>query len=463
MMRKITFFLTLLLLVSALSSCSSIYVSTPEVTGDYTMEVDPNEEYFTSGAAVNRNDSNGRIYNDYWIYLEKQKYQQYRTTLSNGEEQWSTKQIKRWVKLNTQTGEVSSLCLIPSCTHSLGSDCPMIVTDGMALIQGLIDDWFVFSYYHDPGMNADSLGYIPESYIYNLQTGELIKLLEYDLSGTVISKASTWCFFEDEIYFVKDVFDYSDSGYIPGKDMPDYFIPETRSYLCMFDINTKKISDVMEIPNEYEISAITNRRFFFIDDKKEIYSCDRNVKELTKEEVLDFSPQEFCGVYAYNFSNIEGGELLVYNIRTDTKSVIDTEYTYRQAIATNDGIIMTTFSDSNEGYSEITKRRSEFKNDAEMLKERARYRYESTALVYMLSFDGSGRSLIYEKDRIIITAYLKSDKYLCALQTGVDPDNGYQAFALPNNGRVLIDIETGEITPVPYLELVYPDGYRASE
>lgn len=462
-MRKITFFLTLLLLVSALSSCSSIYVSSPDITGDYTMEVDPNEEYFTSGAVVNRNDGKGRIYNDYWIYLETQSYQEYIKTNSDGSEKWANRSVKRWVKLNTKTGEVSSLCLIPSCTHSPGSDCPMIVTGGTALIQGLIDDWFVFSYWYNPGMNADSLGYIPESYIYNLQTGELIKLLEYDLSGTVISKASTWCFFEDEIYFVKNVFDYSDSGYIPGKDMPDYFIPETRSYLCMFDINTKKISEVMEIPNEYDISAITNRRFFFIDDKKEIYSCDRNVKELTKEKVLDFSPQEFCGIYAYNFSNIEGGELLVYNIRTDTKSVIDTEYTYRQAIATNDGIIMTTFSDSNEGYSEITKRRSEFKNDAEMLKERSRYRYESTALVYMLSFDGKSRSLIFEKDRIILTAYLKSDKYLCGMQNGIDPDNDYEWVALPNSGRVLIDIETGEITPVPYLELVYSEGYRAVE
>lgn len=463
-MNNKVFYIAILLLAVVLSSCSSIYVSSPEATGNFDMAIDPNEEYFTSGAVVNRNDNNGRIYNDYWIYLETQSCQKYITTTADGIERWQDLRVQRWVKLNTKTGKVSSLCLIPSCTHSLGSDCPMIVTGGTALIQGLIDDWFVFSYWHSAGVDADSWGFIPESYIYNLQTGEIIKLLEYDVSGTVISKASTWCFFEDEIFFVKNVFDYSESGYVPGKDIPDNFIPVTKSYLCKFDISTKKISEVMEIPNEYDISAITNKRFFFIDDKKEIYSCDRIVQELTKETVLDFSPQEFCGIYAYDFSNIEGGELLVYNIRTNTKSVIETEYTYRQAIATNDGIVMTTFSDSNEGYSELFERKKElFKNDGEFLRARNKYRYESTALVYMLNFDGSDRRLVFEKDRTVLTAYLKSDKYLCAIQAGIDPENDYKAVALPNKGRVLIDLETGEITPVPYLELVFNEGYRAAE
>ena len=62
--HSIIYLLVLIIVLSSLSSCSSIYGDNHDVSGKTTMEIDPSEEYFTSGSAVSKQENGGKFYND---------------------------------------------------------------------------------------------------------------------------------------------------------------------------------------------------------------------------------------------------------------------------------------------------------------------------------------------------------------------------------------------------------------
>lgn len=446
----------LVVIVLLLSSCSSIYVAEPEVTLQMSMEVDPDEEHFTLGNHHSKMTNDGVIYKDSFIYVEYQAYQE-PITLPNGVKDYKKKTAQRIVKVNINTGVVSSVCLDPACSHSVDSNCPMLISSGTVGIQGVSGDWLVFSSFH---MVAELNLMIPDTYVYNIITGELVKIFDYNINESIINTIGGLLLEDNKIYFIKNVLDYSKTDYQSAKKMDlDNYTPETKSFLYQFDLDSKKLSEIMEVPYGYTITAKTNSRLFFFNPTQgafygEMYSCNINGGDLTKEEVWNFTPQDFVGTYAY-LCDWDNKKINIYDLRTNTQKVIETPYNYAYYYLTNEGIMLSTFADD-DIYDEYLASRKD-KEWSAWCEEGQKIRGESTGLIYLLDFDGSNQRLIYEKDKVELRGLGLAGEYVFGYAFYYDADNAYQLKNTENNSRALINIKTGEITMIPLLELIIPD------
>ena len=401
-------------------------------------------EYFTEGNIVSKGGQiDGFVYKNSWIYVEYQNYQRYIKTLSSGEKVYADDNVQRIVKLNTLTGKVSSVCLDPLCTHSPGSDCIMMAPqNSIASIDAIVGDWLVFSY-HMNGFDIE--GFWPTVYAYNMRTGELCELYDYDFSGTVINRMSLRCVFENKLYYTKTTLDYSDTDYDPSEDIPlSEYEPKTRTMFWEYDFETKKHKELFEVPEFYKISAVTNKRFFFILQQGDVFSCDHDGSNRKKEENFNFAVSTFCGNYAYYFDSLEN-IMYIYDVATDTAKIIPYEYSYQQCILTDEGIMYSTFSKANEEFFEARKNFN--------ARECLRLRYAGSAWIHLMDFDGGEYMRIYENDKLGVTVSCVSEKYFCGNVSYYDPE-AYKSHSYLGSERHLIDRQTGEILPVPLLELV---------
>lgn len=451
-------FLYLISLLLLLSSCSSIYSEAEPITPITKIEVDPNEEYFTLGTEINKEGNTQCIYNGCWIYSEYQEYQEHIRTKPDGEKIYVGRKIRRFVKYNPYTDTVSSPCLDPICTHGPGSGCVFIVpNDAMPDIKGMIGDWFLFGYSYEL---STELGFFSEAYAYNLSTGELIQLSDYDPSAKVISQPKGWCTFGNKKYVTIQVLDYTDTDYIHKgeRNELDGYMPETKWYLCEMDFDTKKFTELFEVPEDYRITAVTNKRFYFIKETfgDEVFSSNHDGTDMRKEDVFNFSPQNFCGTYGYLFDDT----IRIYDLRTNTSVSIAKEYSYQRRVLTNEGILCSTFSTADENYQKLRDSRTSYEVYSDYVSDVNKYRYEATSQIYLMGFNGQGKEIVYEGDGMILDAYYKSGKFLYCIVGFPDPNNGYKRKSVVNDGRSVINIETGEITQIPLLELIIPEEYK---
>ena len=81
-------------------------------------------------------------------------------------------------------------------------------------------------------------------------------------------------------------------------------------------------------------------------------------------------------------------------------------------------------------------------------------RHEGTALIYHIDFNGSNHKMLYENKNLGVIVRCASDDYLYAWVTDYDPSNPEGDHNYNGAERNIIDLRTGEITPVPYLDLV---------
>lgn len=448
MCRKL-FLLTLTAFLILMTSCSSIYTEEPIMTQQAATQVDPSTEFFTEGNIVSKSAQvDGFVYNNYWIYVENQDYQKYIKTLSTGEKVYEDATVQRIVKLNTLTGNVSSVCLDPVCNHSPGSACIMLGPDNaLVSIDAVVGDWLMFSYQMS---NLELEGYWPTVYAYNMSTGEVSKIFDYDLSGTLINKLSLRCVYEDKLYYTKKSLDYSETGYDPSKNIPlSEYEPETRTSLWEYDFKTKKNRELFDVPDNYKISAITNKRFFFILQQGEVFSCNRDGSNMKKEKNFNFAVSCFCGKYAYYIDHQEN-HIKIYEVVADTAKTIPFEYPYQQCVLTNEGIMINTFSTADEEYAQAMKSWD--------LKLCMKLRYSGTAWIYIMDFDGSNPRLVYEQENFGVNASCASEKYFCGNVTYYNPETPYVYYMYMDSVRHIINRSTGEITPVPLLDLVLIDG-----
>ncbi len=90
-------------------------------------------------------------------------------------------------------------------------------------------------------------------------------------------------------------------------------------------------------------------------------------------------------------------------------------------------------------------------------------KYFGTAQVWRSNFEGEELEVIFEKENAVIQTICGSDKFLFAYVIFGDPDNGYKEITYENEGRSMINLETGEITPVPILEFIPPSDEMMME
>ena len=437
----------LLLFGLLLTSCNSVYVYNPEIAETFSMEVDPNEEYFTFGDVIYKSPrANSRLYNGVWIYVETQEYEKYVRTLSDGTKYYTKDRATRLVKYNPETREVSSLCLDPVCNHSPGSECIMLAPENsLVSLQLLIGDWITFSY----GVKDDDFGNLQIAYAYNLKTGEAIDIFKYDINGLIATTYTGRYVLGNNLYTTMNKLDYSNTDFLPGGDAPmSEFEPETRSFLYVLDFDTQKETKLFEVPANYVLMAVTNRRYFFSNEDGEFYSCDLEGKNMKMEKNLNFAPQELCGTYCYKF-DYEKRIINMYDLRTDQAKQIPMESSYQKYYLTNEGIVCSTFSTADERYAEALK-----SGDPAKINE---VRHEGTALIYLMDYDFGNPGLIFEKERAGIDIYFINGKYFFTQTTTIDQDDPLIRIDYKNHGRHVINRETGEIIPVPYFDLTIPE------
>lgn len=444
MKSKLQLVFTVILLIALfLTSCSSIYVDAPAVTTEALIEVDLEKEYFTTGSLYTKATAlNGFIYGDSWVYVESCPYK-------NGT-------IDRIVKANAVTGTVSSVCLDPVCNHSPGSECPMLQPEDVAILSlnRLIGDWILYSHlYMDEGFSYN------ETYAYNLKTGESANIFEMVENELSITKWQSIFDVGSRIYSVRSYLDYSESGYDPkgNKPIKDY-TPKTTSFLCYYDFDTKETVELFEIPNDYTVTAITNKRYFLSSRTDGIYSCDLNGNGFKKEDVFDFSSGSLCGPYAYTFVD-EG--VKIYDVSSDTVRIVPVDIAGCVGRVTDAGIMISGFSTVAEWLAleykdfcaahpeiPVTELRPAYS------KERNRIMYSGKAQVWRIDLEGGEKELYFEYDHAHIRMQHAANDHAFAIVTYGDPQNNYEMLPIENEGRSIINLKTGEIKTIPYLELI---------
>ena len=83
-------------------------------------------------------------------------------------------------------------------------------------------------------------------------------------------------------------------------------------------------------------------------------------------------------------------------------------------------------------------------------------KYSGTAQIWRSNFEGGDLQMIFEKENAVIQTVCGSDKYVFGYVWYGDPNNNYEEIPIVNEGRSMINLETGEITPVPLLDLIPP-------
>ena len=462
-MKKTTLLCLAIAVLMLLSSCQSIYSGSPETTQDpeYTtpVQVDVDGEYFTKGNIdLMGTASNGYYYNGAWIYPELQ-WGVVEEIDSQGHKQYIEKQIKRLVKYNPYTGEVSSLCLNPTCNHSPGSDCKMIISEirGVAAVQTYLnsytvyDDWLIcIMGHHHP-----DYGLLKYTELYNLKTGELKSEFAPDVGDFVMNVWDGGSYFEGKLYKIKKTLDYTNTGYDPDGDVSaSKFTPETVFTLCEFDLETHKLKELFEVPNYYGLQTVSNKRFYFAGlDDDYYYSCTRDGKDFRREDVRTIRTDEIIGtyVYQYNFTGFSR-----YDLTTNTQINYEPNFPLLSyPVVTNNGIYYSTYTTL--GDINNSDGPSEDQTDEEWADEMEKIMFSGTAQIWRSDYDGNNMELVFEKENANIDIMFVDDKFAYVCYETDPTSSDY------NKGRSVINLETGAITPIPYLEMILPPGYIPEE
>ena len=458
-----TYVLLILSLAILFTSCSSVYIS-PEVSSEI-LDVDLAGEYFTTGSLYSSGDSAaGFFYKGCWLYIERQMTIGPRGQNSEGEIHYGEVQIERVVKYNPVTDTVSSPCLDPVCTHSLESSCPMLKPHKLGAphmsfrIMKIVGDWMILRLqYHDEV-------FITKNYVtfYNLQTGESRHFFEEDLETEVMTRWVSGSAFGNKFYNIKQTLDYSDTGFDKNntdKSIAD-FTPKTKQILCEYDLDAGKVTELFEIPENFGMIAISNKRFFFMDDADVIYSCNRDGNNMVKEEYLAFQPENLIGSYAYSLYDLDG--FTVFDIATNQIRTVSVEFDeYSDCALAIDGVLF----DHVEGYEKYLNFKASIrdfyeKHDGKPLSEIAEL-YENelqetfhsgTTKIYKCDLDGENMRLIYEEDNSVIASVYGTEDHLFAMRSK-------RIDGKTVSERCIINLKTGEIKTPPLLEVIVPSWY----
>ncbi len=467
-MKIKSFIAAVLALCSVFVSCRSVYsdVKLPSDGNDSHFDVDTNGEYFTKGELYRRaSGGTGVLYEGSWIYDEQLEEVTYRYESEDGMKvQTVTESHKRLVKVNAVTGTVSCLCLNPTCNHSPGSDCVMLSPiRGSIHPMSVIGDWLLFY----RSMRSDIYNGVVENYLYNLKTGEFVSAFPIELGELTRTEWDGFNVFDGKLYVVKHELDYSDVKYDKGGDkwLSDYEA-KTVSTLFSYDPETQKMTELMKLPDGYSLAGMTNKRFFFQSPESVIYSVKREGGELIKEEVLDFVPFICCGTYGFHYS-AEDGVYSVYDLKTNTKTVSPSPEGKPISFAETDiGLlrvyysnydewkrVQSSFLDLKKEHSEMSP--SEFSDYYNDVCNKAKY--SGSSRIYRTSLDGKTTEFLYEKEHAHYSIAHATDKYMYVFAIFGDPENGYSEIPPVNQGRHILNIETGELIPIPLADYVLRD------
>ena len=491
-MKKTRFLCLLLGILMLLSSCKSVYEDIPEPTKvpDETeaVEVDTSSEYFTTGSVDGMGHHfNGYYYNGSWIYIESQ-LGIVPFTDENDNIYYKDMKVQRFVKYNPHTATLSSPCVDPSCSHSPGSGCVMIINEynssGQMVIcrdpycdhsigsdcimikandskaeikRSYLSSYAIYGDWMFIVMNLEyrDYGTLKEMTLYNLKTGEVATMFSPEVGNMIMTNWNGNSYYEGKIYKIKRTLDYSDTGYVPGGNVPAInYTPKTVSTLCEFDPETKKITELFVVPNDYGLQTVSNKRFYFAGLEDDFYySCTRDGKDFRREDVRTIRTDEIIGtyVYQYNFTGFSR-----YDLTTNTQINYEPNFPLLSyPVVTNNGIYYSTYTTL--GDINNSDGPSEDQTDEEWADEMEKIMFSGTAQIWRSDYDGNNMELVFEKENANIDIMFVDDKFAYVCYETDPTSSDY------NKGRSVINLETGAITPIPYLEMILPPGYIPEE
>lgn len=464
-MKTVKLLLIWFSLFFTLSSCTSVY-QLPEKEDDTTVNYD---EYFTDGSEFyyTGDKNRGFIYEGCWIYVETRRTTgpigaTYSPTGEVTKIKYGPVSMQRVVKYNPTTGTISSPCLDPNCNHSFESDCIMLAPyealqePPTFQIQRIVGDWIIILVqYHDDVYVTRN-----EQRLYNLKTGERRNIFDEALGGDVMTRWVNTSVFDGKLYRIKQTLDYSETDYDPSNDKSVLeFAPKTINTLCEYDIEKDKLTELFEIPENYRLSAVTNKRFFFGDDTSATYSCNRDGSNMKKEEVYQVHSNSI-GNLAFTFGD---NGFKVYDLSKDSMKTVTASFTEYKLCAPAEGGILFDELVGYDDYLAFTATRDEFyKEHKDLGMVAAGELFESTAISYLASctariyrsdYYGENMELLYEEENTVLYSVYATNEYIFVVRTSFPEEGGRL------ERKCVINIETGELTELPLLDVVVPSHY----
>ena len=455
----------LLAILFLFSSCQSVYdvpLVPPETTAN--PEIDLNEEYYTTGMPYFSGDlGSGMLYEGCLIYIEKCTTTGVtgHVTDANGvkKDRYGNVEVYRIVKYNPVTGTVSSPCLDPTCNHSLESGCPMLLGEKYNerenySFQGILGDWLVFMTHKAD----DEFSMLKTEIMYNLKTGELRSVFVDDLGTEVVSRWKAGIYYDGKYYKVNCVMDYSNTGYKPGSGQSiSDFKPKTKQYLCEYDFETNTSTELYEIGADWALGKVTNKRFYFRDSSGRYFSTEKD--GTNEREEFKMAASNLVGVYTIN--NTANG-YTVHNLKTNEFKEITFDYSLvGSPRATEKGVLSSrqTKYEERKAFSSVQYRKDHPNASSEEINREIRKIWASgTAQIWQCGYLGEDNHVIFELPAAymeIISAY---GDYVFATVSRYNPETGEHLEGYDSQ-PCCINIATGEVIPIPKLDIVVPYWY----
>ncbi|MGM9598018.1 MAG: hypothetical protein ACI3XO_09420 [Eubacteriales bacterium] len=429
------------------------------LAGCNALPQDNEGEYFTENGQMVKNafEKNAVQINDFLYYKERYTYREEKSSGIS-----MKRQAERIVRLSLKTGNVSSACLDPVCTHMYGSGCPLNVDymyDNDARICNLkaIGDWLFYiisSRYtvYDPTTKTEKpIGFVEKYMIYNTVTGETRELFPRNSVGeSGIAPAVCGGTVYGHMFFA------ALPEYVRDENGNESLVKVLRSY----DVEKDKTTVIYSDSRSFGVPAVTNKRIYITfsngtgDDR---YSIDWNGKDMRKEEGF-YAPLVTYGSRAYLYDGEDNYRYIsVYNIGTHSVKELDID-TFTGDFCLSGDVLYYSITSNVDEYANLdgSKLYEKYSDLDQAEKTNAVIRdmnavlYGGSAQIYSTDLDGGSRKLLFEYEHIVIECVAAAGNYLYAYISSAQPPE-YTVESTYNNGFSRIDLTTGEITPVPLL------------
>lgn len=469
MKKQIRILLLVMVLCVLFTSCQSVYEAPVVTTGaPEGFELDPNQEYYTTGYPYRSGSVyDGLLYEGCLFYIEEcPTIGQVGEKIIGGVSYptYGETTVYRVVKYNPVTGIVSSPCLDPSCNHSLESDCPMlfpqVINKGRIFsFRGIFGDWLVIwakiEHKEYDATNVETL--------YNLKTGEVRRVHNEDLGTEVLTRWSGGSYYDGKYYRIKQILDYSNTGYKPGEGgSVENYTPETKCILCEYDFETDTTKELFEVPEDYNLSKVSNERFYFKNTNSRIFdmrSYSKDGSDKQRAESHNLGTSNLVGTYTIA-SKTNGYD--IHDLKTDEQKEVIFDFTLTGNVrVTEKGILAShqTAYDEWKNFSAVEYRKQHpDATNKEVNAASNKVLSSGTAQIWQCGYLGEDLHMVYELKNAYIETIAAQGDYVFAYLTRYDSETG-EKLNNASDVRCVINIKTGEITEIPYLDIVVPDEY----
>jgi hypothetical protein len=320
--------------------------------------------------------------------------------------------------------------------------------------RGIFGDWLTYV----KSKVSDEYGTMKTDIMYNLKTGELRNVFVNDYGSDVDSKWQNGWYFEGKYYNVNSIMDYSNTGYKPGSGQRlSDFEPVTKQYLYEYDFETDTSKMLFEVFEGWKTFLVTNEKFYVQQNDDERFYIKKDGTE--KAPAPKINASNFVGTYAILY-NPDG--FTVHNMKNDETKEVVWDHTVVGKMCVNEtGVLYAhqTKYDEWDNFSTKEYRKEHPNASSTEINNAARKLLASgTAQIWKCGYMGEDNHVIFELPAARIEIISAYGEYVFAKVSKYNTETGEYLDGY-NNSPCCINIATGEVTPIPELDIVVPYWY----